>query len=211
MFSTYIKIWGFVLKTFKVHVVIGRLIKKQKISDCYAQVTAGDTVFHEEASVSNFQNKPDRIRIGINTHIRGELLIFAYDGEIQIGDYCYVGEGTRIWSGDKVIIGNHVLISHNVNIIDSNSHEIKHLERAEGYKSIITNGHPKTKGSILTKPITIHDHAWISFNATLLRGVTIGEGAIVGACAVVTKDVPPWTVVAGNPARIVREIPENER
>ncbi|MBK8021791.1 MAG: hypothetical protein IPK19_10285 [Chloroflexi bacterium] len=60
-------------------------------------------------------------------------------------------------------------------------------------------------------PIRICDKAWIGFNAVILKGVTIGEGAIVGAGSVVTKDVPAWTVVAGNPARIIREFTEDER
>ena len=64
---------------------------------------------------------------------------------------------------------------------------------------------------VIRKPIVIKDKAWIGFNSIILKGVTIGEGAIVGAGSVVTKDVPPYTIVAGNPARIVREIPENER
>jgi acetyltransferase-like isoleucine patch superfamily enzyme len=57
----------------------------------------------------------------------------------------------------------------------------------------------------------ISDFVWIGANVIILKGVTIGEGAIVGAGSVVTKDVPPYTIVAGNPARIIREIPENER
>lgn len=60
-------------------------------------------------------------------------------------------------------------------------------------------------------PVKISDKVWIGFNSIILKGVTIGEGAVVGAGSVVTKDVPAWTVVAGNPARIIREIPENER
>lgn len=60
-------------------------------------------------------------------------------------------------------------------------------------------------------PVYIKDKAWIGFNSIILKGVTIGEGAIVGAGSIVTKDVPDWTIVAGNPAKIVRNIPENER
>ena len=58
-----------------------------------------------------------------------------------------------------------------------------------------------------TAPIRICDYAWLGFDVVVLKGVTIGEGAIVGARAVVTKDVPPWTIAAGNPARVVKQIP----
>ena len=64
---------------------------------------------------------------------------------------------------------------------------------------------------VIKRPISIKNKAWIGFNSIILKGVTIGEGAIVGAGSVVTKDVPPYTIVAGNPARIIREIPEHER
>ena len=60
-------------------------------------------------------------------------------------------------------------------------------------------------------PVSIADKAWIGFNATILKGVTVGEGAVIAACAVVTKPVPPWTVAAGNPARVIRELGAGER
>ncbi|MBV8923397.1 DapH/DapD/GlmU-related protein, partial [Bradyrhizobium sp.] len=56
-------------------------------------------------------------------------------------------------------------------------------------------------------PVVIADKVWIGFNASILKGVTIGEGAVVGACSVVTRDVPPFAVVAGNPARVIRTLP----
>lgn len=71
---------------------------------------------------------------------------------------------------------------------------------------MLKNGHPNSPGNVRTAPITIKDYAWISYNVCILKGVTIGEGAIVGAGSVVTKDVPDWTVVAGNPAKIIRYI-----
>lgn len=59
---------------------------------------------------------------------------------------------------------------------------------------------------VKSKPIKICDDAWIGMNCIILKGVTIGEGAIVGAGSVVTKDVPAWTVVAGNPAKVVKTL-----
>jgi acetyltransferase-like isoleucine patch superfamily enzyme len=180
---------------------------RQKTLLCLQNSTIGEnSYFLAGAKVSNLQNNSQKIVIDENTSIRGELLIFAYGGEIQIGKYCYVGDHSRIWSGEKIVIGNHVLIAHNVNIVDTNSHEIPHIERAERYKDLITKGYPKTKASIKTSPIIIEDYAWISFNAIILKGVRIGKGAIVAAGAVVTKDVPPFTLVAGNPAVVVKQI-----
>ncbi|MCB0478344.1 MAG: acyltransferase [Crocinitomicaceae bacterium] len=124
-----------------------------------------------------------------------------------MGKNCFVGEGSRIWSGEKVEIGDNILISHNVNIIDTNSHETDHILRAKSYVELLKGGYPKEKGVIETKPIVIEDYAWINFNAVILKGVTIGKGAIVAAGAVVTKDVPPFTLVAGNPAIEIKKIP----
>jgi len=58
---------------------------------------------------------------------------------------------------------------------------------------------------VTSKPIMIEDDVWIGFNAAILKGVTIGKGAVVGACAVVLHDVPPYTIVGGNPARRIGE------
>jgi acetyltransferase-like isoleucine patch superfamily enzyme len=63
----------------------------------------------------------------------------------------------------------------------------------------------------ISKPILISKGAWIGAKSVILKGVTIGEGAIVGAGSVVSKDVPPYTIVAGNPAKIIRELPLDER
>ena len=60
-------------------------------------------------------------------------------------------------------------------------------------------------------PVIIENKVWIGFNAAILKGVTIGEGSVIGAMSIVTKNIPPYSIVAGNPARILRDIPENER
>jgi acetyltransferase-like isoleucine patch superfamily enzyme len=175
------------------------------IRECESQTILGlGSRFYPEAKVYNSQSDVTKINIGKETRILGQLLIFKFGGNILIGDNCYVGNNVKIWSAESIIIGNNVLISHNVSIIDTNSHEIDFIERSERYKDLIINGPWQSKGSVITSPIIIKDHAWISFNAIILKGVTIGKGAIVAAGAVVTKDVPDFTVVAGNPAKIVK-------
>jgi acetyltransferase-like isoleucine patch superfamily enzyme len=184
--------------------------KKTENAQIYYQkksLTLGkDSEIYKEALIYNLQGNIKNIDIGQNTHIRGELLILKYGGKIEIGNDSFVGPGTRIWSGDSIKIGSNVLISHNVNIIDTNSHEIDHLERAEGYISLLKRGYPEDKKSILTKPIIIHNHVWISFNVIIMKGVEIGEGAIIAAGSVVTKDVPEFTLVAGNPAVVIKKL-----
>ena len=72
---------------------------------------------------------------------------------------------------------------------------------------LITGSHDVTSPhfNLVTRPITINDNVWIATGAIVLPGVTIGEGAVVGAGSVVTKDVEPWTVVGGNPAKFIKK------
>lgn len=103
-----------------------------------------------------------------------------------------------------------MLISHNLNIFDNSTHPLNAALRHQQFKDIIRTGHPK-RLQLDERPVIIKDDVLISCISIILAGVTIGEGAIVGAGSVVTHDVPPWTLVAGNPARIIRELSENER
>jgi len=152
----------------------------------------------------------ERISVGANTLVDGELLVHDYGGTIQIGEACYVGPGTRIWSGESIVIGDHVFIAHNATIVDTNAHQLDAAERAQHYQRTVVEARPFEKGSIETAPIRIANHAWINFNVAILKGVSIGEGAIIGAGSVVTKDVPPYVLCAGNPARVVKALDVND-
>jgi len=176
-----------------------------------SQITySGNVTFGHKASVFNIQKDRSKIEIKESSHIKGELTVYKHGGQIKIGKYCFVGEDTKIWSAKSISIGDRVLIAHNVNIHDCNDHPIDAKQRHQHYKSIISRGHPDDI-FLDERKIIIEDDVWIGFNATILKGVTIGKGAIVGACSVVTKDVPSNTVVVGNPAKIIKSInPENE-
>ncbi len=184
--------------------LIAEMLNSHRVAECYKWVSKTDAIFYPEAKVENHRQDKSKIIIGKGTHVRGALLVFNYGGKISIGENGYVGEGSRIWSGESVTIEDDVLISHDVNIVDTNSHELESIERSERYRHLTQNGHWTTQGNVLTAPILIKKHAWISFGSIILKGVTIGEGAIVAAGSVVTKDVPDFAVVGGNPAQIIK-------
>lgn len=128
---------------------------------------------------------------------------FVFDGaihcdfgfNIEIGDNFYANVNLIILDGAKVTIGNNVFIAPNV--------------------GIYTAGHPldvarRNVGLEYALPITIGDNVWIGGGVSIMPGVTIGEGAVIGGGAVITKDIPPNVVAAGNPARVIRAITEDD-
>jgi acetyltransferase-like isoleucine patch superfamily enzyme len=168
-----------------------------------------DSLLYLSSQISINSKNDEAIRIGDRTLILGELLTFP-QGRITIGDYCFVGKDSHLWSAATIQVGNRVLISHNVNIFDSLTHPLSAASRHKQFKAIMESGHPEWI-KLGEKPVHVESDVLIGCGAIVLRGVTIGEGAIVAAGAVVTKDVAPWTVVGGNPAKTIREIPEHER
>ena len=160
------------------------------------------------ARAINCSGDSSHISIGDHSVVQGELFTFAHGGRIRIGAWCYVGEGTRIWSAASVDIGDRVLIAHNVSIFDSLTHPLAAAARHEHFRRIATTGHPRDI-SLDERPVTIGNDAWIGAGATVLRGVSIGSAAIVGAGAVVTRDVPPGAIVGGNPARVIGQAPSD--
>lgn len=184
------------------------LITNRSAQERLKQVTInGEVSFYTESEISNQQNDKSKIFIDNGTHIRGLLLVFGYGGQIKIGKNCYVGDHSRIWSGENISIGNNVLISHGVNIMDTNAHEIDYKLRSDGYTGMLKHGSEYLKGRVETRPIIIDDDVWIGFNSIIMKGVKIGKGAIIAAGSVVTKDVPTFTMVGGNPARLLKQLP----
>lgn len=182
-------------------------IQRRKISRCFENSITNNSFFYPEASVINLQANRDKIRLGNNTHVRGKLQIFNQGGEIKVGDYCYIGENSYIWSAALIDIGDRVLIAHGVNIHDNVSHPIEQNQRHDDYKRILgLEMHDPSRFDLKAKKVTIENDVWIGFNSTVLKGVTIGKGSIIGACTLVTKDVPAHSLVVGNPQRLVKKL-----
>ena len=145
---------------------------------------------------------PIRITVGHDVTLSGVITVVgskaARDPVLDIGDGSYIGYQTTIVTGQGVHIGRHVLIANRVFIAGDDSHPLDAVARR--------NGEPPAVQDV--KSVWIDDEVWIADGATILKGVQIGRAAVVAAKAVVTKDVPPSTVVAGNPARVIKELPE---
>lgn len=163
------------------------------------------SVIYLGANIFNSYKTPDKIKVGDFTHIRGDLLIFGHGGMIEIGDYCYIGENTKIWSGLSIKIGSRVLISHNCNIFDNDTHPLDHAARHEQFKAIISAGHPAII-DLKDEPVALGDDVLIGANSTILKGVSIGARSIIGAGSVVTANIPPDVVAAGNPAKVIKNL-----
>lgn len=116
----------------------------------------------------------------------GTKICVAENAKLKLGTG-YINHNSNIECFKEIVIGKNVVISENVSIRDSDNHTIVGNEGNE------------------SKPIIIEDHVWIGMNVTILKGVTIHKGAIVAAGAVVTKDVPANTIVAGVPAKVIKE------
>ncbi len=146
----------------------------------------------------------EHLTIGAFSFLEGELLIVAPDGRLNLGHHCTVGLGTRIWAQERIEIGNYVLISHSVDIHDSDSHPLDMTLRRTDTIGLCEQKSHVDLSRVKTGAVRIEDDVWIGFKASILKGVTIGRGAVVAAGAVVTNDVPPFALVGGNPAKIIR-------
>ena len=147
------------------------------------------------------------VSIGTQSQISGSLVFDRENASISIGDRVFMN-GTLIAS-QNIELGNDILIAWGTVVVDHNSHSISFSKRANDV--VDWQQGKKDWSHVKIKSVKICSKAWIGFNAIILKGVTIGEGAVVSAGSVVTNDVPPWTIVAGNPAKVIGEIPTDER
>lgn len=168
------------------------------------------TMLGPEASIDNIRELPECITLGRNSCCRGRLLTYGHGGRIAIGDWCYVGVRTEIWSMESIEIGNRVLIAHNVNIHDGTAHSLDPVERHTHFRHIIEQGHPtraEDLPGIHSAPVVIEDDVWISFGVTILRGVRIGAGSVIAAGSLVTDDVPPGMIYRNSIYPFVQPLP----
>ena len=149
------------------------------------------------------------VEIGKNSLVAGILVAEAENSRLNIGDNVFIGGSSLIDCLGKITIENDVLISYQVIIMDSDNHSLNASERIGDLKRWQSQQYDWTH--VQSAPVVIRSKAWIGARAIITKGVEIGEGAIVAAGSVVTKNVPPYTIVGGNPARFIRELNADER
>jgi acetyltransferase-like isoleucine patch superfamily enzyme len=136
----------------------------------------------------------------------GTMFDVSPRGRVTLGEYALV-HGARIICDDEIVIGDHALISWNVVLMDTYRFSADPEVRRGELTAVPTELPRVLSGAGRSRRIEIGPNVWIGFDAVVLPGVTVGEGAVVGAKSVVTTDVPAYTVVVGNPARVVRAVP----
>jgi galactoside O-acetyltransferase len=145
----------------------------------------------------------DRISVGEQSIVEAAMVTDRSPATIEIGSRTFIGRSLLV-AAERITVGSDVLISWDVTIVDHDSHALD-FERRRSDVVDWARG-IKDWSAVPVAPVTIGDRAWIGFGATILKGITIGEGAVVAAKSVVTKDVAPWTLVGGNPAREIRKL-----
>lgn len=148
------------------------------------------------------------LHIGDESRVETRLTIEREGATLTVGDRSFIGGGD-ISCASSITVGDDVMIAWNTTIFDHASHSLRFSERANDVTAWLRG--KKNWAVVQVAPVRICNKAWVGFGSIVLPGVTIGEGAVVGAGSVVTRDVPPWTVAAGNPARVIRELAEDER
>ncbi len=156
---------------------------------------------HLRAERLPYMRGKGRIRIGNHVNLSGRSCFYfihnvTHTPLIEIGDHTFIGNGSTLSAGREIKIGSHCLISALVRIHDNDGHPLDMTRRRE---------HAPI-GDDEVAPVIIGDNVWVGAGATILKGVTVGEGSVIGTGAVVTSDVPAASVVAGNPAKVVKSL-----
>jgi acetyltransferase-like isoleucine patch superfamily enzyme len=192
------------------------LLFKRRIKRISNHILIGNSHFFENFQLSLIKPIANKryLKIGDNSILDCTIIFETESGQVTVGNNSFIGSSTIICKSE-IEFGDNVFVAWGSWFYDHDSHSIDYRERQKDIQTQLSdfrNGRnfidSKNWSVVNTKPIKIKDNAWIGMNCHILKGVTIGKGAVVGAGSVVTKDVLPWTVVGGNPARLLKKLPE---
>ncbi len=158
-----------------------------------AQIDAGRVTLHHGC----------RLTVGARSIVEATLDLERDGAELVVGENCYLGAST-FKCAERIEVGDDVELAWNCTVVDhdweSLVFEQRRVDMRQWYRA------EKQWDHVAIAPVRIGRRALIGFNAVILKGVQIGEGAVVGVNSVVTRDVPAYAVVAGAPARVIRQL-----
>ncbi|MEK6372482.1 MAG: acyltransferase [Acidobacteriota bacterium] len=180
-------------------------------SDYSEQVMRGRGTFSPQAIVApraRVQSvaAPDHLEVGDHSHIEGEIYLLTPESRCRIGNYCFLGAESRLWVQGTMTIGDFVLIAPRVDVFDGDSHPLDAVTRREDARDLFERNRLMDYSRVAAADVVIEDDVWIGTKSTILKGVRLGRGCVVAAGSVVTRDVEPFTLVGGNPAREIRKL-----
>lgn len=141
-----------------------------------------------------------RYNFGRGFHAGRRVVLWA-PNELAIGENCYIGRYSQIECDAH--IGHNVIMANQVAFVGRYDHHFRHVGTPTRLSRQIRDANYDWKGSDIL--VTVGDDVWIGYGAIILSGVTVGEGSVIASGSVVTRDVPPYVVVGGNPAKPIRE------
>jgi acetyltransferase-like isoleucine patch superfamily enzyme len=149
-----------------------------------------------------YSKAPVGLRVGRNVTVWRTSLAAEATGLIEIGDDCYLANASLVCSA-RITLGARVLVAGGVTIVDSDFHPLEAVARLADAIALSPGGDRRRRPPVEALPVVIGDDVWIGYNATVLKGVRVGDGAVIAPGALVTRDVAAGVEVAGNPARPV--------
>jgi galactoside O-acetyltransferase len=149
------------------------------------------------------------LTIGEASVVHGLIDLLTPQADVRVGRNTLINSESLLSCIGRITIGDDVLISYKCAFMDSDGHSLKLSERRDDLRKGRAGTH--SFAGLPFKPVSIGCGVWIGAHCLILKGVTVGDGAIVAAGSVVTRDVPDWSIVAGNPARVVRHIAVGDR
>jgi acetyltransferase-like isoleucine patch superfamily enzyme len=165
-----------------------------------------NTLITADYAFKRFLSKqPQALVIGSNCTMDGVHFAIGREGRVSIGEYCYFTNAVLLCELE-LRIGNYVIIGWNATIADTDFHPISPAERIADAVACSPLANGRQRPEILKRPVIIEDDVWIGPNATILKGVRIGQGSFIEAGSLVTRDVPPRSRVLGNPAQIIGQV-----
>lgn len=159
--------------------------------------------------VSN-AGRQDSVRIGHHVTLLDDELRCYSGGSISVGNFVWMSLRGQIIAAERVEIGDYCIFGRDVYISDTNEHPIDPAVRREQTVALLRDGIEPDRSMAKSAPVIIGNDVWVGERSAILKGVIVGDGAIIAAMSVVTKSVPSRVVVAGNPARVVKTLSEDK-